>query len=211
MKWKEYVRFRVRARTKISSMNKFERIRARKRRDISARTSRRVREKALPAECVHIDASIEPEIPGPTSKSAFLPSFLPFYLPWALPRQLVSHCGLSSAQPERVQRRVWATQEISVRLWSGGRIALLWLRTCRCSRSKCTETHNVGVPGYPGVAVADSRGQPRADRILPWNSATSRILANRCAIPKEEDIRENLPVKSASSRTRPTTESDDKN
>lgn len=47
--------------------------------------------------------------------------------------------GCQAHSPKRVQRRVWTTQEISVRLQSGGCIALLEPHVRRC---KCSKTHN---------------------------------------------------------------------
>lgn len=80
---------------------------------------------ALLAECVHIDASTEPEIPGPTSSHFLRPC----------QGSRLAAAGCQAHNLDRVQRRVWTTQEISVQFQSGGRIALLGSRVRRCKYS----------------------------------------------------------------------------
>lgn len=77
--------------------------------------------------------------------------------------------GCQAHNPERVQRRVWTTQEISVQLQSGGCIALL---EPHVRRRKCSKTHNTDANA--GITVADLRTDHAANHILPWNFATSR-------------------------------------
>lgn len=114
---------------------------------------------ALLVECVHIDASTEPEIPGT--------DYHPFHR--FCQGSWLAAVGCQAHNPEQVQRRVWATQEISVWLQSGGCIALLEPHARRC---KCSKTHNTNANA--GVTVADLRFDRAASRILPWNFATSR-------------------------------------
>lgn len=100
----------------------------------------------MPEECVHIDAFTESEIPGPATNHPFARSCQGSWLAAA---------GCQAHNPE--QRRVWTTQEISVLLQSGGRIALLGPRVSPLQAQRDTGH----VPPVPLELLSLTCGQPR--------------------------------------------------
>lgn len=108
--------------------------------------------------------------------------------------------GCQAHNPTRVQRRVWTTQEISVRLQSGGYIALLGPHARRC------KTHNTNANA--GVTVADLQTDRTANHILPIKFChfASGWKIRRKTVSR--DIREKFSRKSENFFVKSTTECD---